>query len=112
VPARACRLAAELSRCAELLSSFVARGGGAVSVRHVGPHTDVRDFLVDLSESGLEAAVGPPALIIMAARGVGARSLRRLVLGSVTEYVAKAAATSLCIVPPLTEDVPAAVPTA
>ena len=102
-----------MSRCEALLSSFVAPGGGSVRVRHVGAHTDVRDFLVDLSERGLEAAVGPPALIVLGARGAGARSLRRLVLGSVTEYVAKAAATSLCIVPPLAEDVPAAVvPTA
>jgi nucleotide-binding universal stress UspA family protein len=77
-----------------------------VASKRLGPSADVRAFLVDVSESGMDAHVGPPALTILGSRGAAARSLKRLVLGSTCEYVVKAAAAPLCVVPPLADVAP------
>ena len=99
-----------MKRCAELVAEYQSRAGGAgkggaVTVRRLGPHSDVRDALVDITETGLDAAQGPPALLVLGSRGAAARSLKRLVLGSTADYVVRAAAAPLCIVPPLEEAV-------
>ena len=94
----------EIRRCEQLLASYLTRGG--VSTFAAPAHRDMRDLLVDLSETGLDARVGPPALLLLGTRGASARSLKRLVLGSTAEYVIKAAACPLCLVPPLVEAVP------
>ena len=94
----------EIRRCQQLLGAYLSRGG--VSVLAVPAARDVRDLLVDLSETGLDARVGPPALLLLGTRGASARSLKRLVLGSTAEYVVKAAACPLCVVPPLVETAP------
>lgn len=77
-------------------------GGGSASSYAVPAQHEVRDVLVDLSESGFDARVGPPALLVLGTRGPQAR-LKRLVLGSTAEYVVKAAACPLAVVPPLVE---------
>ena len=93
----------EIHRCEQLLSSYLTSGGGSVATYAVPPARDVRDQLVDLSETGLDARVGPPELLVMGTRGESARSLKRLVLGSTAEYVVKTSACPLCVVPPLVE---------
>ena len=93
----------EIRRCEALLSSYLSRGGGAAATYAAPAGRDVRDLLVDLSESGLDARVGPPDLLLLGTRGASARSLKRLVLGSTADYVIKAAACPLCLVPPLVE---------
>ena len=97
---------AVVDKAAEMLTSFVAPGGGSVAIHKVQRsafssiawlqstpdcvqvgETPVRVFLVDLSERGSRADLGtgpPPALIVVGASGTA--FVRRYVLGPVADY--------------------------
>ena len=98
-------LNAELGRCETMLSS---PGTGVSSVRIVRlrPDADIRDWLVDMSETGPSAQAGPPIAIVIGTRGESASSLKRLVLGSTAEYVLRMAATTVVAIPPLVDLTP------
>jgi nucleotide-binding universal stress UspA family protein len=95
---------AEVRRCADLLTTYFSEqasaGGRLVDGTHFASEFDVRDALVDLSESGIAGGPpGPPALLILGSRGPAA--LKRLALGSVAAYVVRHADCALALVPPI-----------
>ena len=80
--------AAEISRCAKLLSDHVK--GSCAFEKKLEASEDVRDALCDFCESE------HPTLLVM---GSGSSKLRRKILGSVSTYVVHHGKAPLAIVP-------------
>ena len=97
-------LNAVLAKCEAMLTT----AGHTVKVVRLHADADVRDYLVDLSETGPSVDLGPPVSIVVGTRGEATSSLKRLVLGGTADYVLRMAATTVVAVPPLVELTPGA----